>query len=420
MSNSKYLSSYPNINPSYLSGAGNRNSNIFGFNDIVKPNNNAVKNEVQILANSNIIIFNNNNNLGIPIETSNFNVIRISIDTQKYFTDGDEEHELILEVLQGNSPDSLNVSYSTPIKVPQVFHRSYPVKNNFCNIKIKNENNIINSTLDYNISLSKFSQYTTPSQLGDVVEFKEMVSLDRSSNNFYDDVSRNLFSYSSIINRFGYFKDNLLTNQIVSPITILENLNNSYLQVYAVSDSPLDTFSFFLSGNTNNLDALNVGRIKNIIQLNGTTNSVLSINNYKYIDTIEDFNSTNVGNISIFNSNNFLLGYIPAGSSALSSPIYYINKLEEGVLKEVSIEGLVQLQNGYIDIKTNNESKITTIHTFLIFDGKIQNKWCPDFKIDSNTSVYCVARDLNTIINGNEGISISLKIIKYNLKQILS
>jgi len=426
MSEKRYFSNYPTINPGYLSGGAGRDSNIYTFANIVSPNNKAISTNVNIQTKSSKTIFYKDNNKDLtkidePIQTSNFNVIRVNIDTQKYFLyETQEEKEIFLDVLQGNSPDSLSVSYTTPVKVPFVFHRSYPVKNNFCNLKFRN-NTSANVYIDYDISLSKFSQFNPPSQLGDKVEFKEMSNLTRNGNEFYDDVSREQFANASVINRFGYFKNNVSNNQIISPVNILENTSNTFIEVYANSDSNLDTFEFTINGNT---DILDTGRAANAIELFGTSNSLISLNRYKYIDTV-DLPQLNTGNISIYKSGSSdLIAYIPKNTSALSSPLYYINKIEEGVLKEVIVNGLTQMQNGYVEVRLDQTSnlgnKIKTIWSTNILDGKIQNIWKPDYKIPSNSTIYAIVRGLNTTIYGNVGVDVSLKILKYNLQPILS
>jgi hypothetical protein len=244
-----------------------------------------------------------------------------------------------------------------------------------------------------------------------------MVNLTRIANNYYDDVSRELFENSSIVNRFGYFENNVINNQIVAPVNILENTSNTFVEVYAKSDSALDTFQFTINGNT---DILDNGRVLNGLELFGTSNSLISLSRYKYIDTI-DMPQNNSGNVSIYkNGTNELVAYIPKDTRALSSPLYYINKIEEGVLKEVRLKGLTQLQNGSIDIRLTEGDNIKTIWTTGVLDGVVDNVWFPDFKIPSNSTVYAIVKNVDTTTHGNERVDISLKILKYNLQPLNS
>ena len=120
------------------------------------------------------------------------------------------------------------------------------------------------------------------------------------------------------------------------------------------------------------------------------------------------------------NNTSELVAYIPKETSALSSPLYYINKIEEGVLKEVVVNGLTQLQNGSIEIRLDNNSSIKTIWSSGVLDGRLQNYWTPNYKIPSNSTVYAIVKDVNTNKYGNQRVDISLNILKYNLQPLLS
>ena len=418
-SKSRYFSPYPTINSGYLSGGtGRQNNDTFTFQDIVRPNNNAKATNINIQSNISYDVFSNKNSDFVdvvdPIETKNFNVIRVSVDS--IYKENRYGDDFFVDILQGQNPYNLAVSYTTPLKTNDIFFRSYPVKNNFCNVRFRN-NTSANIRIDHDISLSKFSQFNPPSQIGDNIEFKEMVNLTRIANNYYDDVSRELFENSSIVNRFGYFENNVINNQIVAPVNILENTSNTFVEVYAKSDSALDTFQFTINGNT---DILDNGRVLNGLELFGTSNSLISLSRYKYIDTI-DMPQNNSGNVSIYkNGTNELVAYIPKDTRALSSPLYYINKIEEGVLKEVRLKGLTQLQNGSIDIRLTEGDNIKTIWTTGVLDGVVDNVWFPDFKIPSNSTVYAIVKNVDTTTHGNERVDISLKILKYNLQPLNS
>jgi hypothetical protein len=418
-SKSRYFSPYPTINSGYLSGGtGRQNNDTFTFQDIVRPNNNAKSTNINIQPNISYNVFSNKNSDFVdvvdPIETKNFNVIRVSVDS--IYKENKYGDDFFVDILQGQNPNNLVVSYTTPLKSNDIFFRSYPVKNNFCNVRFRN-NTSANIRIDHDISLSKFSQFNPPSQIGDNIEFKEMVNLTRIANNYYDDVSRELFENSSIVNRFGYFENNVINNQIVAPVNILENTSNTFVEVYAKSDSALDTFQFTINGNT---DILDNGRVLNGLELFGTSNSLISLSRYKYIDTI-DMPQNNSGNVSIYkNGTNELVAYIPKDTRALSSPLYYINKIEEGVLKEVRLKGLTQLQNGSIDIRLTEGDNIKTIWTTGVLDGVVDNVWFPDFKIPSNSTVYAIVKNVDTTTHGNERVDISLKILKYNLQPLNS
>ena len=419
--NSRYFSAYPTINPSYLSSGASRDVNNYTFEDIVRPNQNAFKSNVIVQPNINFDVFKNYKNDLEPISTSNFNVIGVSVDTNivngNGFPINNDNDIIFLDVLQGQNKSDMVVSYSTPILPNNVFYRNYPVKNNFCNIRFRNEKSS-NVNVSYDISLSKFTQFNPPSQLGDDVEFAEMSNLIRSGNDFYDDVSREQFENAKIINRFGYLKDNVNSTQIISPILLEENTSNTFAEVFGISDSASDVFNMDISGET---DLFNLGRINNRITLLGTSNSTISINRYKYIDTVDLLGNNNTGNISIYKTGTFdAVAYIPKGFANVSSPIYYINKIEEGVLKEVKLNGSVKIQNGSVQVRLAQGSSVKTIWSSGIINSDVKNVWKPDYKIPSNSTIYAIVEDIDTTIYADERIDISMKILKYEKQPVNS
>ena len=419
--NSRYFSAYPTINPSYLSSGASRDINNYTFEDIVRPNQNAFKSNVIVQPNINFDVFKNYKNDLEPISTSNFNVIGVSVDTNivngNGFPINNDNDIIFLDVLQGHNKKDMVVSYSTPILPNNVFYRNYPVKNNLCNIRFRNEKSS-NVHVSYDISLSKFTQFNPPSQLGDDVEFAEMSNLIRSGNDFYDDVSREQFENAKIINRFGYLKDNVNSTQIISPILLEENTSNTFAEVFGISDSASDVFNMDISGET---DLFNLGRINNRITLLGTSNSTISINRYKYIDTVDLLGNNNTGNISIYKTGTFdAVAYIPKGFANVSSPIYYINKIEEGVLKEVKLNGSVKIQNGSVQVRLAQGSSVKTIWSSGIINSDVKNVWKPDYKIPSNSTIYAIVEDIDTTIYADERIDISMKILKYEKQPVNS
>jgi len=419
--NSRYFSSYPTLNPSYLSGGASRDINNYTFEDIVRPNQNAFKSNITVQPSINYDVFKNYKNDLEPISTSNFNVIGVSVDTNivngNGFPINNDNDIIFLDVLQGQNKSDMVVSYSTPILPNNVFYRNYPVKNNLCNIRFRNEKSS-NVHVSYDISLSKFTQFNPPSQLGDDVEFAEMSNLIRSGNDFYDDVSREQFENAKIINRFGYLKDNVNSTQIISPILLEENTSNTFAEVFGISDSASDVFNMDISGET---DLFNLGRINNRITLLGTSNSTISINRYKYIDTVDLLGNNNTGNISIYKTGTFdAVAYIPKGFANVSSPIYYINKIEEGVLKEVKLNGSVKIQNGSVQVRLAQGSSVKTIWSSGIINSDVKNVWKPDYKIPSNSTIYAIVEDIDTTIYADERIDISMKILKYEKQPVNS
>lgn len=410
MSTSRYFSNFPTINQGYLSAGTSRQGDNFTFNDVVSPNRDAMRSNVIITQNVDKYIFEN------PISTANFNIVKVSIDTNNNLNDVNDT--LFLDVLQGHNPENMSVSYTTPISTFKTFYRNFPVKNNLLNIRFRNEK-VGDIRLDHEISLSKFTQFNPPSELNSQVDYSEMANLTRNANNFYDDVSRNNFQNSKIINRFGFFNNNIINNQLIAPVEILENTSNTYIEVFGKSDSILDEFEFTISGDA---EFSTSGRLSNDIQIFGTSNGVISVSQYKSIDTIT-LPQINKGNISIIqNGTGKLMNYIPKGFGSGSVPQYYINTIEEGILKQVNMSGVTSFQNGYVEIKImDNASNSKTIWTAGIRDGTINQKWKPDILIPSDHTVYATVSEVDTTDPLTfDRLDLNMKLLVYETRPINS
>ena len=140
----RYFSAYPTLNPGYLSGGTTRTDNgSYTFQDVVVPNTQAKTANVVIQPNIDSLVFKNRNGNGEAIATDNFNIIKISCDTDLSPINPSgfpepiniEDRTMFMDILQGLTEDNLSVSYTTPINSRQIFYRNYPVNNNFFNVR---------------------------------------------------------------------------------------------------------------------------------------------------------------------------------------------------------------------------------------------------------------------------------------------
>ena len=96
--------------------------------------------------------------------------------------------------------------------------------------------------------------------------------------------------------------------------------------------------------------------------------------------------------------------------------------MEEGVLKEVRLTGTTIMQEGQIEVRLARGVDIETIWTSGVTDGKTDTMWTPDYFLPADSTVYAIARNINTtaFATGAERIDLSLKIAKYNTKPVNS
>ncbi len=400
---SRYNQSFPSINRGYMSAGivQNRFNDVYHYEDIVTPTNEAIQSNVHILADSVHNMFSSN------VQTNQFNCVQVSIDT---FANDDEQNMFYVNIQQGHRPNKVTTSYRTPVKSRSNFFRNYPVQNPFVNVQLENpQSNTVKANVK--VSLSKFTQFNPPTQLGDVVDFTQMSNLVRSGNDFYDDIARSKYESIELKNVTGYVNTTNTTVQLLSPIQILPNTSNAYAEVYCKSDSASDTMTIDISGD---IDIGKNGREENNIQLQGLAQSAVSINRYKSIDFINFRGVPNTGNVTIYHSlTNKLINYVPKQTASLATVQQYMDNRAEGVLKEVTLDGYSTLTDGKIKAIIADGSTGYVCHWEARYkDGDIGNTWYPDLFIPSNHTVYL---QLENETGGTDlDIVGTMKIIKYD------
>ena len=203
-----------------------------------------------------------------------------------------------------------------------------------------------------------------------------MISLERQTNDFEDDIALGYREDISIINRFGNLGNLSLKNDaLVAPINIVKNTSNVYSQINAYSDSVLDDFELIVSG-----DAIGeFGRLANGLEMAGTSNSSTSINVFKSVDTVVNLRNldgstaTNTGNITIQRINGQAIAYIPA-----------------------------------------QYAKISVIWNQPINDGIVNARWNPDYTIDGGHTIYGAIENIDTSFDDND-LVVEIKIVNYNI-----
>lgn len=409
MANNRYFSNYPTINRSYLSaGTGRYEMNNFDHEDLVLPNRDARKSNVIVESQSSLTFFEDSFSNAAPIPTSNYNVIKVSVDTMH--DNNNTENYLILNLKQGHYKEKLSTTYSTPILTGTNFYRNYPVENEFVNIEFQNEY-LANIHANVSVELSRYTQYNPPTQLQDKVTWKELANLNRDGASFDEDVALEQFDGIKMVDVFGYV-ENSNSDRMVCPIDVQPNLSNVYAEVYAVSDSNLDAGEIFLTGDTDfSLD----GRISDGITLFGTSNSTISVNRFRSIDGV-NFGFTNKGNVSIYhNGTANALSYVPQGYARVSNALYYVSTRSKVVVNEVRIESLTFLQDGELRISQYDKASFKKVlWSTKIHDGSESVVWNPNIKVDSEHTIY--AEVVNTTLSSGARIAVSMKLKEYYLK----
>jgi hypothetical protein len=409
MANNRYFSNYPTINRSYLSaGSARYEMNNFDHENLVLPNRDARRSNVIIEAQSTLTFFEDRFSNAAPIPTSNYNVIKVSVDT--LHDNNDDENYLILNLKQGHYAEKLSTTYSTPILTGTNFYRNYPVENEFVNIEFQNEY-LANIHANVSVELSRYTQFNPPTQLQDTVKWKELANLNRDGASFDEDVALGHFQSIENVDVFGYV-ENANTDRMVCPIDVQPNLSNVYTEVYATSDSNLDTGEITISGDT---DLSIDGRVTDGITLFGTSNSTISVNRFRSIDSVI-FPFTNTGNVSIFqNGTANAVSYIPKDYARVSNCLYYVSTRSKVIVNEVKVESLSHMIDGELRISQYDKANFKkVIWSAKIHDGVQSYTWSPNLLVDSDNTIYAEISDVS--LSGGNRISVSMRMKEYYLK----
>tara|TARA_R110002033_G_scaffold23117_2_gene55010 strand:+ start:15441 stop:16697 length:1257 start_codon:yes stop_codon:yes gene_type:complete len=398
----------------YLSSqTGRQNVNTYNFDDVVQPDQTAVQNNFLIEPSSTRDLIVGLNGISNPCQTSNFNVIKVNVDSNI-----SNSQQLILRINQGISQANMINTFTTYIDPDETLYRNYPVQSNFFNISLENTADASTATANVSVLLSKYTQYTTGGQNNDPIKRDQMISLERQTNDFEDDIALGYREDISIINRFGNLGNLSLKNDaLVAPIDIVKNTSNVYSQINAYSDSVLDDFELIVSG-----DAIGeFGRLSNGLELAGTSNSSTSINVFKSVDTVVNLRNldgstaTNTGNITVQRTNGQAIAYIPAQYANISAAQYYIKPNDKGVLREVGVRGSTALTGGRIIIRDEDaDGQISVIWNQPINDGIVNARWNPDYTIDGGHTVYGAIENTDTSFDDND-LVVEIKIVNYNI-----
>jgi hypothetical protein len=262
------------------------------------------------------------------IDTIETNVINLSLDNTQ------NNQNLDLRVSYNNLNDSGNASavYETSAEKLNHFFQTYPTKNRFCMLEALGQNLSSNITVNGNVRLSKYTQFNTTSQIRDVTNRNTLAINDRSLNDYYEDVIRNKIKDVEFNVASGAMFELPATSgthivgngeQLVPNLWTTRTDEKIFLRSDTIDVSPISV-SGISSNGSKHIETIN---------LNGTSNSAISLHNYMCINQIVGASS---GNVSANSSDSGqLLNYLESGNYYSNQALYgstihqttYIKKL---------------------------------------------------------------------------------------------
>jgi len=298
---------------------------------------------------------------------------------------------------QVNNIDTAELIYQTEQNIDNNnFFNQFPKRNKFIYFKALNISSDVN--IEGQVELSKYTQFTTNSQIRDTIDINAQTNLIRNTNDYFADVIEGKIKGELLIRRSGFMNnypvsagENIVgTGEIYEPSiwSVVGASGEDFVNVYSdfAGDNSQITFAGLdYTGNT----------VSDSIILSGTSN-VASLNKFKVIDYIAP-SSQPVGNVFIQTATGGeLLNRMSAGHTVADNIIISIPNIHEGVIKNLSINSLIDLRGAEIRL---NKRAVVSIYT--------QKSIIQSWKITDQT--FNISLDLiGEVINGGEFVYVSI------------
>ncbi len=350
------------------------------------------------------------------IPSSNYNVIKVDIKN-KGRDDPDYRSNILLNIHYSLTPtlEDATTKYSTIIEGGSNFYRNYPIENQYFGVSIKNLDPANDAVFDGKITLSKFTQYSVPSQIKDPINRFSLSNVVRQGNDFTDDVLLDRVEDVFQTARIGTCDNILATRQTLwNNGSAFNFTSNTATDVVLKSFSPSDTGQVIITGK----DEFE-NKVEDILTLAGTSN-VFAINSYKVVDDlvcIGDFN--NQGKVIVSRlTDGEVMNVMDAEAGRSTSLIYVVPDDTKSIVRTLNI-------NGRSSLNTKTKFKlykvVDNLRNVLVYQNDIRDDMINinipiEIMLIAGETIYAELTSLN--IGGGLGDSVydaKLNIFEYNV-----
>ena len=343
------------------------------------------------------------------VASGDFNVIKTSIDNVGL---GD----IKLRVLY-NHEQNIKTSvekYSTTIKAGDLFYRSYPVENEYFSMSLENTSTFDTSILG-NITLSKFTQFSAPSQIEDSINKFNLTNLSRDSNDFRDDVLVDRVDNVNKATRLGIVDSiQALEQTIYNEGQSFNFTSNTAQDVVIRSTEASDSGKEVLVTGLGLADTTATDRIT----LSGTSNA-FSISSFKWIDNMTMIDSNNAGKLTCASvATGEVFNIMDADAGRSTSLIYGCPTNKKSVLKDIKINGRSGLECA---TKVELYKVKKNLHKTLLYknnavDSELNNYIKLNEGLTAGDLVYGTLTSANTASAlGDSAISVLMNVYEYDI-----
>ena len=283
------------------------------------------------------------------IDCNEINIINLSLNR----TDTDYDLGLPIGVYynESNDVDTAELVYQTEAEGGSLFFNQFPKRNRYIQFRVLTASMTANVTIEGQVELSKYTQFTTNSQIRDRIDINAQTNLSRIVNDYTLDLIGEKIKGQYLNNRNGTMKTmpTIAGETIIGSGEIYEpTLWSSLLQeqVNLKSDFAGDNAGLSISGIDNSGNV-----ITEFVTLNGTSN-VLTSKSFMSVDYVNILsNNTIVGNVSVNTSTTGqLLNRLGQNRRQFDNVLINIPRGNLGVVKTLRINSLVDLRGATIKL----------------------------------------------------------------------
>ncbi len=283
------------------------------------------------------------------IDCNEVNIINLSLNR----TDTDYDLGLPIGVYynESNDVDTAELVYQTEAEGGSLFFNQFPKRNRYIQFRVLTASMTANVKIEGQVELSKYTQFTTNSQIRDTIDINAQTNLSRVVNDYTLDLISEKIKGQYLINSNGFMNNLPISagetiigsGEIYEP-TLWSSLSQE--QVNLKSDFAGDNASINIAG----ID--NTGKLTtDLLTLNGTSN-VLTSKSFMSVDYINiQSNNVIVGNVSVNTATTGqLLNRLGQNRRQFDNVLQTIPLGDFGIVKTLRINSLIDLRGAKIKL----------------------------------------------------------------------
>lgn len=343
------------------------------------------------------------------VNLSNFNIVKLDIDN----TQG--ETNLVLDVYYNTKPNlkTAKKKFTTIIERGELFYRDYPVFNQFFNFTTRNTDEASRAVFNGQCTLSRYTQFNVPTQLSDQINRFSVGTIDRVSNDFYNDILINRVQDVVKTDRLGVVDSITATTQTFwNNPSHFNFTSNVASDIYLNSTDASDTMDVLITGR-----GFNDTKAQETITLTGTTNA-LGLLSFKIIDNMEVTSPTvNAGVVKVYRqTDNEVMNVMDAGAGRSTSLIYCAPENTKSVVRHLTFNGTTGLET---ESKIKLYKVVENVREVLVYqnntrDAQVIENIDLDILLNGTDSLYGVIESANVASTlGDSFFSGRVNILEY-------